>query len=402
MEMIWDNPEAVLLTMRFIGFSGISLLAGTLAYFNELGFSPKIIFAVFIPYIIITTLVGMYMSGRQRHTLLFFLLLFDIICIGATFAGTQQDTFNLSNVLNSLYLVILISASMLNRSSVLILGGVILVTYLCTIPMSTFSVSSFITFEYITQIFIFILFMGLSLAQSHYYTIILTNRHIRAFRQTDQFVFTTAHDLRAPFALIRLLAEKYEKKRPDTIEELREDMETINQNVASASRLLEDLLLIAKEEGSPLQIAPMELPPFIRDLRKQWESALEKKRIQFIYEDADVPLVLCDRQKLKFALDNIISNGIKYNKQGGTLRIWHEVVGDMVETMIEDTGSGISEENIANIFTPYFRENKNKNIPGTGLGLYGAKKFTEQMHGEIRVSSDLSGTTFTVSLPTKY
>jgi len=72
----------------------------------------------------------------------------------------------------------------------------------------------------------------------------------------------------------------------------------------------------------------------------------------------------------------------------------------MFQTLVEDSGQGIYEENLNKVFTPYFRELKDNEIPGTGLGLYSAKKFIELMHGTIDVESMSGGTRFIISLPT--
>ena len=79
--------------------------------------------------------------------------------------------------------------------------------------------------------------------------------------------------------------------------------------------------------------------------------------------------------------------------------ISHEIADGYLNTKIQDTGIGVTPQNLEKFFTPYFRAENKETVQGTGLGLYIVKKFVDEMGGKIEVSSELNtGTTFTVSL----
>jgi signal transduction histidine kinase len=120
----------------------------------------------------------------------------------------------------------------------------------------------------------------------------------------------------------------------------------------------------------------------------------------------DLPLILGDRNTLRHALQNLISNAAKYGRDGESIRI-SAGMGDKhgeraVEVRIEDRGPGIPSAELKHIFQPFYRGRKavEDQIHGTGLGLCLAKKIIEAHHGEIGVASEEGrGARFFVRLP---
>jgi CheY-like chemotaxis protein/anti-sigma regulatory factor (Ser/Thr protein kinase) len=109
-----------------------------------------------------------------------------------------------------------------------------------------------------------------------------------------------------------------------------------------------------------------------------------------------------DRQRLKQILINLISNAVKYNRDGGTIGVTCQRCDDgRVEVAISDSGPGLSEEEIEQIFVPFERLRADLHgIEGTGIGLPLARSLTDAMHGELAVTSSPGrGSTFTVRLP---
>jgi signal transduction histidine kinase len=161
------------------------------------------------------------------------------------------------------------------------------------------------------------------------------------------------------------------------------------------------LLHLAKGETVPITITRVDLTPIVEQVFKHWAFAAEQKNLRLSYLESEERCALADKQKMGFIIDNLIGNAVKYNRDGGTIHVWHEEKKGILSTFIEDTGYGIDEENLKKIFKPYFREMKDASIPGTGLGLYSAKKFIEQMHGTIDVVPMKKGTRFILELPTR-
>ena len=115
-------------------------------------------------------------------------------------------------------------------------------------------------------------------------------------------------------------------------------------------------------------------------------------------------VIMADPDDIEIVLNNLISNAVKYNRFGGKV----EVTIDSSETdaiiVVSDTGIGINQEDIENLFTEFVRikSEKTKNIAGSGLGLSIVKKVVELYHGSIKVDSKPdSGSIFTVKLPKK-
>lgn len=116
---------------------------------------------------------------------------------------------------------------------------------------------------------------------------------------------------------------------------------------------------------------------------------------------SSLPRIRADRIRLKQVLVNIISNGIKYNRKGGSVTIAAKVDNGAASLMVTDTGYGIPQEKQADLFTPFTRFVEDESsIEGTGIGMTITKQLVEAMGGSISFTSEIGlGTTFTVTLP---
>ena len=121
--------------------------------------------------------------------------------------------------------------------------------------------------------------------------------------------------------------------------------------------------------------------------------------LKFDYDSTKkLPFVMSDSERLKEVFTNLITNAIKFNSEGGNVKITVEWVGDFLETRVSDTGVGMTEKEISQLFTKFWRAHPD--IEGTGLGLWIAKQLITRMGGEIAVESKKGeGSTFTIMLP---
>ncbi len=393
------SPRAIIFGMRLVGFIGTSASLFYLEKINYFGHDTVFVPLGLIAYVLYTTFLFFLLMSKhwREQNLLLSLFLLDMLAISSTYyvllAGGGMPA-----VLNPLYIVILIASSLLGGRYALIVGATAITTYTLAHFASAKDFETMFTTEYATRAITFVFYTLLAVVQGYYFTSIVKKRDEDSILK-DQFVFTTAHDFRSPLALIRLIADKYEKAPSQNHINLGADMRAINANISVALSLLDNLLGIAKGENIPAKIVPIALSPMIASLLERLEPFLQKKSVQYTYDQRVGCMVMGDKQKLEYVLDHIIDNAIKYNTEGGSLRIWHEVSGKICNTMIADTGCGISKENILKVFTPYFRETKDQEVPGAGLGLYGSKKFIDQMGGSIKVVSGEVGTTVTIALP---
>jgi len=146
------------------------------------------------------------------------------------------------------------------------------------------------------------------------------------------------------------------------------------------------------------------LQELIEDCKSIVLSKAEENHIVFEIDlPDDMPAVSADRDKIKQVLLNLMSNAIKYNRPGGKVIVsagWNEREWNF---SITDTGLGIPEDSLPNLFTKFYRVRGTENYAiGTGLGLSICKQIVQGHGGRIEVKSKIGeGTTFTVFIPNK-
>jgi signal transduction histidine kinase len=223
-----------------------------------------------------------------------------------------------------------------------------------------------------------------------------------------QFVNMVAHELRAPLAAIdgylALMQEGIVKdpaKQGEMVGRSRERLKALLD-------LVNDLLNVARMEAGTVQreIAPQSLAEVVGEVVDIMTPLAAERSVSFKVEvPADLSPVEADREELIRLFNNLASNAIKYNREGGEIRVVGEREGAYVRVAVSDTGIGISEEGLGRLFGEFFREKRSENryVTGTGLGLSIVKRIVDFYHGRVEATSKLGeGTTFTVWLPRKY
>jgi signal transduction histidine kinase len=178
-------------------------------------------------------------------------------------------------------------------------------------------------------------------------------------------------------------------------------LEVVQRNAERLLSLVSDLLVSA---STVLAVHPRRT-----DLAGLIETTIGSAQAQAdatnVSLSADVPVPLwahADPLRIAQALDNLVSNAIKYSPDGGAVTVRASSNDRWVELQVQDTGMGISEEESARIFTRFFRTQaaRKAEIPGVGLGLSITKTIVERHGGKISCASTPgAGTTFTVTLP---
>ena len=142
----------------------------------------------------------------------------------------------------------------------------------------------------------------------------------------------------------------------------------------------------------------MDLTEVVRELAGNFEPSLRQKGISFTLEAEEGVKVLSRRERLVEILNNLISNGIRYNKEGGSLTV--RLAGGAAPVLsVSDTGIGISKENQSRIFYRFYTVDKSHNGGGGGfgLGLATVKKLCHRAGWKLSVESEEGvGTTFTI------
>lgn len=181
--------------------------------------------------------------------------------------------------------------------------------------------------------------------------------------------------------------------------------------VNSLLSIVSDVLDISKIESGKLEIIPVdyEVNSLISDCCNMAAGRAKAKELELLVECADnVPMKLCgDETHIRQIIMNLLTNAVKYTEKGTVKLIVSGSFNDggfVLKVDVSDTGIGIAEENLPQLFTQFqrFDLQRNRNIEGTGLGLSIVKRLCDLMSGTITARSVLgSGSTFTVELPQK-
>lgn len=177
-------------------------------------------------------------------------------------------------------------------------------------------------------------------------------------------------------------------------------MAQLHGEVQRLTKLVEELLNLSRlQAGSiPLHFQQIALGALVEETFDLLREQAEKSEVELINEVDESFVLIADIDKLTHVVQNLIENGIRYNKKGGKVVV---KCGTQANSFsVSDTGSGIAKENLTQIFERFKRFNKE--IPGTGLGLAIVKSIVDLHGGTINVSSEPGkGSEFTVSIPPK-
>ena len=224
----------------------------------------------------------------------------------------------------------------------------------------------------------------------------------KANQAKSDFLSSMSHELRTPLNAILGFTQllKYEKT-------LTEKQQSHINEISNAGNLLLELvnqiLDLARIEKGHLQLSmeKVTLAECFKDVRAMISPLAEKNNLSLDINTETNGYVIADYTRLKQVMLNLLSNAIKYNIENGSVSL--KVLqkdNDIVRIRIIDTGKGISQELLQEIFQPFNRLNAASNIEGTGIGLSISKQLVEMMNGSIGVNSTINeGSEFWIELP---
>lgn len=217
------------------------------------------------------------------------------------------------------------------------------------------------------------------------------------------FAYDASHELKTPLTILRGELEM-SLNSAKTVEDYQQVVASALDEVIRLSNVVSTVLELAKVENSNsiFNFTEVNFSDLVRDICEDMEIIAEEKNIELIMSISNDIIINGEKTKIHQMVLNLIDNAIKYTPNGGQIKISLHKDNYYAKLIVEDTGIGISEEQIPDIFTKFYRtqEAKKFGVQGTGLGLSLVKAVVDIHKGEIKVESKLNkGTKFTVSLP---
>ncbi|MEH7119426.1 HAMP domain-containing sensor histidine kinase [Neobacillus vireti] len=237
----------------------------------------------------------------------------------------------------------------------------------------------------------------------------LSNSFLQMARKLEQiddirkeFISNISHDIQSPLSNIKgyanlLDTESLSKK------ERSQYVSIINGEISRLSTLTKQLLLLSSldQNEEMMKKKNYDLGKQLKELMRNYQWAINEKEIMLSYSLPDIEIV-GDPSLLNTVWDNLLANAVKYNKPNGSIEISIDQKEESVIVTFEDTGIGMNDKELGQIFERFYRADKarTRTVEGTGLGLSIVKTIIDLHRGSIHVrSKENEGTTFMVELP---
>ncbi len=185
-------------------------------------------------------------------------------------------------------------------------------------------------------------------------------------------IANVSHDLRTPLTMIKAYAEMIRDISGERREKREEHLGIIIKETDRLAALVSDMLDLSKlENGSqPLNYSSFDMNSKLRDIVERYKGFSEPNGYTINYTESSPVFVRCDMGKIEQVIYNLINNAVNYTGDDKQIYVSMETEEDFVKITVKDTGKGISEENIHQIFEKYYRcEKTRREVVGTGLGL---------------------------------
>jgi two-component system phosphate regulon sensor histidine kinase PhoR len=216
------------------------------------------------------------------------------------------------------------------------------------------------------------------------------------------FVVNASHELRTPLTAIAGFTETLLQGAQDDPDARERFLGIINQETQRLLALTADILALSKVSKTISGDQEVNLRAWTETYLVAQERSLQEHDIQIENALAPTLTVQLPEQTVALLLSNLIANAIKYNRQGGTIRLSNREDEANIMIAIQDTGLGIPSDEQARVFERFYRVDKSRNqkIAGTGLGLAIVAEQMQQLGGSVDLVSQVGvGTTVTLVLP---
>jgi two-component system, OmpR family, heavy metal sensor histidine kinase CusS len=225
-----------------------------------------------------------------------------------------------------------------------------------------------------------------------------------SFARITQFTGDASHELRTPVSLIRTEAEVAMRKSR-TEAEYRQALQHILAEADRTTHLIEELLALARADSGAesLLLQRSDVSEVLREVTDSWRRTFEEKGLHFAVALPSRQLRAdADSSALRRAFDILLDNALRYTPAPGEIGIRAEIEGRWLRVDVQDSGIGISADDLPRIFERFYRADpaRNRQSGGAGLGLAIAQWIVRRHGGSIQVESVLAkGSRFAVRLP---
>ncbi|PPQ47901.1 two-component sensor histidine kinase [Paenibacillus peoriae] len=223
---------------------------------------------------------------------------------------------------------------------------------------------------------------------------------VRTNQIKDDFISSISHELRTPLTSIKGWSETLNSGGYDP-EETKIGMKIISKETDRLIGLVEEILDFSKLEQNAMKLVmgTVDLRELLQEIMLNVWAKAEMKQIKLQLDSEETAyLVHGDGNRLKQVFLNIVDNAIKFSHESSIIFLSLQRIDGNIEISVQDTGIGISAENLARVRDRFFQVDHQNG--GTGLGLAISQQFIERHHGQMLIRSELgAGTTITVSLP---
>ncbi len=219
----------------------------------------------------------------------------------------------------------------------------------------------------------------------------------------SDFLSSMSHELRTPLGAILGFAQLIESGTPAPTTSQKKSIDQILKAGWYLLELINEVLDLALIESGKLALSlePVLLADVMHECEAMIEPQAQSRDIKVIFTRREFPYwVKCDRTRVKQIVINLLSNAIKYNKINGTVTVECSITPyDTVRISVQDTGAGLTSEELTQLFQPFNRLGQNAEEEGTGIGLVVCKRLIDLMKGKIGVESVVGeGSTFWIEL----
>ena len=218
-----------------------------------------------------------------------------------------------------------------------------------------------------------------------------------------EFVANVSHELRTPLASIKAAVETLEGGALQDAVASKDFLSRINVEVDHLTAIVQELLDLSRIETGRAQfdIAPQETAPLLAEAVHRVKTQADKSRVTLTVDaPAGLPRVMADSAAIHRVLINLLDNALRYAPSGGTIAVSARKADGMVEVCVEDSGEGISSEDLPHVFERFYKADRSRSSKGSGLGLALCKHIVLAHGGIIWAESVLGkGSAFRFTLP---